>query len=1027
MATSEITQPALVDILRTLKRQPMSIVGIRKWTGQSQTAIRAYLTRLLFLGAVSSRGGKYTLTLKGQAVVASVALSAAQELLAAGPLSVQGVMGVLRKAGIPLSRHGSVKRHTRGVERHGINVTKVGRAIAIQHSDIDEGELRKAVGALLAAGMRVKSPITSRILSGDDRITDKELSGGLLLVANGIVTAAAGALDAKSYATPDVPKHFYMVTELPETSDRWEQLAKGKLEGVAGVSGSSLIMVYFHAIGDTILKIPGQALVEANKVSRVLYEKPEYLASKGLEAVYRIANADTDTPTGHFAVADRLFSLFFGGGNRAAADALQKELASGKEYGAKWSSEYGFLRELYFNSDALQQVAKQLEKGRAQVRSVKDLARILKKGVESIDAYDLSKLRSRGDASDALYYRMAEWGLRDFGKKFKSEAEWRTKKGVLNLPEGTIIYRYEGNSKNYLLDELGISKRYKVVMLDRAKFQKAMTSREIREALKKAANLAAGKELKAAEVLGGEIFTDESGKFWGNAGAGGLFYAKDTGRVLVQKRSSQVNEPNTWGVWGGAIDDGEDPSHALRREVTEEAGYRGHFELDLVYVFKDAKFRYHNYLIIVPEEFEPKHGWESSDHVWTDIDDLPSPLHFGLKKALPHYKKSVAERQKKLQKTNRSQPAARVRGRIQRPPRNLLAQFKIALVAAGKLNKLIDMSGMKEALSDQGIDLDYNVSVALEKYVEGADLLLSDYEKVLDETEKELSISPFKVVEMTALREFSGMSYRHQEAMKASARLTKSLNEVLKELEDEVDLTWRPEDNAKAYALIKLFQTQVPALISKMDLQEVQKQIEQAKKSAEDIPTHEDVETLYHASINAVDIGRNGFSEKVPNEGGLGGSQATRTGEKGISFTHDLHAAKEISRALKEAVMIMHGAYTGEQLVRHIKAERGTWDKLLNHMNSVDGERATSEFLKKLDDPKMVFWLYKKYLQQSRYRFDPIFFASSTKAFKSANLRNVGIVVAKVNMDHPSVSFHGGEKEVRAAPAAVIEIEKVIK
>jgi 8-oxo-dGTP pyrophosphatase MutT (NUDIX family) len=151
----------------------------------------------------------------------------------------------------------------------------------------------------------------------------------------------------------------------------------------------------------------------------------------------------------------------------------------------------------------------------------------------------------------------------------------------------------------------------------------------------------------AAEVLAEELFTDESGKFWGSAGAGGLFYAEDTGRVLVQKRSPAVNEPNTWGVWGGKIDHGESPERALQREVKEEAGYRGAYNLEKVYTFKDGKFRYDNYLIVVPEEFEPRHGWESSDHEWADVDDLPSPLHFGLKAALPSFKRAAQKRQRK--------------------------------------------------------------------------------------------------------------------------------------------------------------------------------------------------------------------------------------------------------------------------------------------------------------------------------------------------------------------------------------------
>ena len=39
--------------------------------------------------------------------------------------------------------------------------------------------------------------------------------------------------------------------------------------------------------------------------------------------------------------------------------------------------------------------------------------------------------------------------------------------------------------------------------------------------------------------------------FWGKQGAGSLVVAKDTGRILLAHRSRAVEQPNTWGVWGG--------------------------------------------------------------------------------------------------------------------------------------------------------------------------------------------------------------------------------------------------------------------------------------------------------------------------------------------------------------------------------------------------------------------------------------------------------------------------------------------
>jgi 8-oxo-dGTP pyrophosphatase MutT (NUDIX family) len=118
--------------------------------------------------------------------------------------------------------------------------------------------------------------------------------------------------------------------------------------------------------------------------------------------------------------------------------------------------------------------------------------------------------------------------------------------------------------------------------------------------------------------------------FWGRRGAGGLFMAKSTGRLLIPFRSAHVQEPHTWGVWGGAIDAGENPKQAAQREMEEEAGYRGPVQLFPLHVFKKGTFQYHNFLAMVPDEFTPSLNWENEDYRWVKPGEWPEPLHFGL-------------------------------------------------------------------------------------------------------------------------------------------------------------------------------------------------------------------------------------------------------------------------------------------------------------------------------------------------------------------------------------------------------------
>lgn len=123
--------------------------------------------------------------------------------------------------------------------------------------------------------------------------------------------------------------------------------------------------------------------------------------------------------------------------------------------------------------------------------------------------------------------------------------------------------------------------------------------------------------------------------FWGRRAAGCVFMAMDTGRVCVAHRSSAVEQPGTWGTWGGAIDGNEDPAVAVRREVREEAGYTGAMRLIPMYVFEHSSgFKYFNFLALVPHEFKPMLNWETAGSDWFDLDSLPSPLHPGLVKLL---------------------------------------------------------------------------------------------------------------------------------------------------------------------------------------------------------------------------------------------------------------------------------------------------------------------------------------------------------------------------------------------------------
>jgi 8-oxo-dGTP pyrophosphatase MutT (NUDIX family) len=120
-------------------------------------------------------------------------------------------------------------------------------------------------------------------------------------------------------------------------------------------------------------------------------------------------------------------------------------------------------------------------------------------------------------------------------------------------------------------------------------------------------------------------------------GAGCLITAKDTKNFLLIKRSDYVNTPLTWSLPGGGVDPGEKPIQGAIRETWEEIGFDlSRTTLKLIYsnsVYA-PRFKFFTYAAIVDKEFQPKLNWESADYMWTNLDNLPSPLHWGVKQMI---------------------------------------------------------------------------------------------------------------------------------------------------------------------------------------------------------------------------------------------------------------------------------------------------------------------------------------------------------------------------------------------------------
>ena len=146
-------------------------------------------------------------------------------------------------------------------------------------------------------------------------------------------------------------------------------------------------------------------------------------------------------------------------------------------------------------------------------------------------------------------------------------------------------------------------------------------------------------------IFNGDLFNEAAdysnssgAPFWGDEGAGILPFCWSTGRYLLAKRSALVNEPHTWGTWGGASEKKEHSAETAAREFREETGYHGPIRAHKLYVYEneDKTFKYTTYLAKFVEEFEPKLNKETEGFVWVTLDELKAlpNKHFGLKAIL---------------------------------------------------------------------------------------------------------------------------------------------------------------------------------------------------------------------------------------------------------------------------------------------------------------------------------------------------------------------------------------------------------
>jgi 8-oxo-dGTP pyrophosphatase MutT (NUDIX family) len=112
-------------------------------------------------------------------------------------------------------------------------------------------------------------------------------------------------------------------------------------------------------------------------------------------------------------------------------------------------------------------------------------------------------------------------------------------------------------------------------------------------------------------------------------GAGAIIVSEQSGRVMTVLRSPAESHPNTWTFAGGKVEHNESEIDGLRRELEEELQLTKIKKIIPLHRYQSrAKdFVYDTFIVLVNKEFVPELNWENAGYAWTNIDNLPSPLH----------------------------------------------------------------------------------------------------------------------------------------------------------------------------------------------------------------------------------------------------------------------------------------------------------------------------------------------------------------------------------------------------------------
>jgi hypothetical protein len=237
--------------------------------------------------------------------------------------------------------------------------------------------------------------------------------------------AGIGILAEKSYSESEIPKYFYVTLDTRNKGFNEDALAKKTLPGVVGISASrDNVFQWLGVARDLLIKMPSKDFLKLNKVTRIMYEKPEYLLQDNMKALMRIYDGDRE----------RTLSNLLEEIMRTMILSFNKNV---EIIGEKWK--YSGIDQCIYRAMV------KIVKGH-RISSIVDLRRAIARAIKDGSNYNFYEDENKEwaqkfiDLGNSLVDELIRKTLKRIGDRYQDESEWVIKGDSMRIPDGSYFF-----------------------------------------------------------------------------------------------------------------------------------------------------------------------------------------------------------------------------------------------------------------------------------------------------------------------------------------------------------------------------------------------------------------------------------------------------------------------------------------------------------------------------------------------------------------------------------------------------------